>query len=461
MSLAVRSTCRKTGVGVLIVALGLSISASRGQAQVGQAQAGLPRVDKPPAGQPQADKLREGGDPNPLPGGRPQDTARAIQEPDEFAWQLFLSLSRQALAGKRGELDPAKPTIKDYDPDKSVVWETWALSSGGRSGSFRVVPNQSEVFRDRGEKPAAWDELPTSSATRKSFEPLPAQQRVGLSPEAIEQVKLLLRISPTAAAEDGSEVRMNRATYDHVRDNNLFSLEGLEDTFRANRKIDFPVASQEIKAQWQRIEEKDKPRYHWRTVNGKLWGLTGLHIITRDLPNWFWCDFEHVDYEPMAEFPSVDRTTRGDQVPREKQGIRPETVGSKWANYRLRGSQVDFTDAQGRPTVLANTQIERGFQQTSSCITCHARATVGLRTTTPLPDGRVADPNLPNSLPTFVQVLSQPGTLARVRVGAVGTPDTRWFQDDRGATRYIQTDFIWALPFRVLSTKESPPAPGG
>lgn len=49
--------------------------------------------------------------------------------------------------------------------------------------------------------------------------------------------------------------------------------------------------------------------------------------------------------------------------------------GTKWANYRLRGTQVDFINSIGRPVILSNSQIERGFLR-SSCIRCHADATV-------------------------------------------------------------------------------------
>ncbi len=212
----------------------------------------------------------------------------------------------------------------------------------------------------------------------------------------------------------------------------------------------FPQASKEIKARWVRIQEKDKPRYHWRTIkakNGKvqLWGLSALHIITRDLPGWFWCDFEHVDFERHAEQYSYDSTTRGLNPPSGEKGIRKETKGTRWETMRLRGTQTSFVDREGRPTILANTQIEHGFQQKSSCMSCHARATVGLRS---------ARPNLPkwqaNTLPlnlAIKPVLDEP----------VGAPDPKWFVNEYGERRYMQTHFLWSLPFRALSTKVSPP----
>src|SRR6185436_9137713 len=74
-----------------------------------------------------------------------------------------------------------------------------------------------------------------------------------------------------------------------------------------NLLIAFGQGAKEVKARWRRLKsESDKARYHWRsipmrqpdgsTVN-EAWGLVALHIITRDLPNWFWSDFGHIDAE--------------------------------------------------------------------------------------------------------------------------------------------------------------------
>jgi hypothetical protein len=382
-----------------------------------------------------------------LPGGRPQDAHLALNQPDEFAWQLFFTLCRQAAPGKAGLPDSDKPTFKDYDPDRPVVWETWALCNGGRIGAVYVRPNRSEVYRDRGARPPAWDELPRREPPPKVLEPFPGKGveflfNAGRPPGKFDPVE--------DGGEGGVEVRMNRATYDYIREQGLYSIEGLEEKFRAKAVINFPLAAQEIKARWVRLSERDKPRYHWRTVkaaDGKeqLWGLSGLHVSTRDLPNWFWCDFEHVDYEKNAEQYSRDATTRGENPPAGRDGIRRETVGTKWEHYRLRGTQIDFTDSLGRPVILANSQIEHGFQQTSSCMTCHALASVGLRARDP--DLPAWQPNVPPSFLTISPVLS----------GPLGVPKPSWFLDDFGRPRYVQTHFVFSAPLRALSTKVDPP----
>jgi hypothetical protein len=53
-------------------------------------------------------------------------------------------------------------------------------------------------------------------------------------------------------------------------------------------------------------------------------------------------------------------------------------LGPVWLNYCLKGAQVDFTQKDGRPTLLGNSFIDRLNGRIplahSSCITCHALA---------------------------------------------------------------------------------------
>ena len=280
-------------------------------------------------------------------------------------------------------------------------------------------------------------------------------------------------IDPSVAGIEqiGEEVRINLCTYEFIRDNELYNVEGLEKKAAeaigngrttVTSPIDLPVTSQLAKAKWIRITEQQKARYHWRTIKmqtthgeeTQVWGLAGLHIITKDTPNWFWCTFEHIDTETTAEISSRDLTTRGQNAPNGTNGVRNETKGSKWENYRLRGTQTEFTTSSG-PFILANSQVEHGFQMTSSCMTCHARATIGLRAQRPdLPAWQVI------SLPVFTAVFNDnlvpasvnPETLPElIRYGAVGAPDPEWYRVDKVRLRYIQSDFLWTLAFRPYS----------
>ncbi|APG86813.1 hypothetical protein SAMCCGM7_pB0097 (plasmid) [Sinorhizobium americanum CCGM7] len=98
---------------------------------------------------------------------------------------------------------------------------------------------------------------------------------------------------------------MNKATFDFIRDNGLFSIEGQEKFMQAKmpagEKMSFPIDSIEVKASWRRFTaEEEKPgivdRYYThRDDSGVLWGLATLHILTKEVPSWFWTSFRQVD----------------------------------------------------------------------------------------------------------------------------------------------------------------------
>jgi hypothetical protein len=396
------------------------------------------------------------------PGGTPADVAMAINHPFEYAWKLFFYLHHQAKPGVAGEADPSKPTFRNYDDDQPVVWESWAAATGGL-GLAPGEPNTSEVYKAKGAKPLEWSSLPRQSAQPKIFEPnlttIESSLKSVVLPRDFQRLSAApgfnpFFIAPADLLRD-DEIRLNKATYDHVRDNYLYSAEGLRAAYQkglttGNRNvIAFPLESKEIKARWIQIKETDKPRYHWRSVEvtdatgtktKQIWGLSGLHIITKDLPNWFWTDFQHVDDEPGAVAegrPSVDPTTReqfGQKAPSGENGLRNETKGSKWQYYRLRGVQLDFTDKFGNPTQLANTRIEPISEGPSSCITCHAKATTSITIR-------------PSARPPFVI-----RTIPVVFVD--GLPDPKQFLQPDGKPQFIQTDFLWSMPFRVHSETE-------
>src|SRR5262249_26961836 len=103
----------------------------------------------------------------------------------------------------------------------------------------------------------------------------------------------------------------------------------------------------------------------------------------------------------------------------------------------LKGSQVTFTNAMGRSTRLGNSITEGGFMTTSSCISCHAKATI---TTPSQRDKHVIDP----ALGIFqYDALSEVGYMQ----SAVGVPNKDWFYGSgpRPNLRALQTDFLWGM----------------
>jgi hypothetical protein len=362
----------------------------------------------------------------------PQDTTMALQSPDEYAWRLFVALNWPARAGAR-EADPAK---RLGDPGR-VVWESWKLVSGGR--------DKSEVYRAGGADPTDWTAPldPYCDATARDLFPLQNMLRQGGD--------LTTFFEPGAATPGVDEVRMNFGTFDFIKKNNLFFTEGQEALFKnGTATIKFPPAAKEIKAQWREIADADESRYHACRSGGKLYGLTALHILTKDLPNWFWATFEHIDnkkpenlskpgYGPWL-LTSVDAfSCPAGHLDCEEAPKAIGLEGTKWQNYRLRGTQIDFVDSTGAKTRLANSQVETDFQTSSSCITCHARASIGERIGNSVGGNRLS-------------IFDPPATKEQI-LTPYGAPDPGLFASSAGGTslrptkilRYTQLDFIWSF----------------
>ena len=374
------------------------------------------------------------------PGGTPEATRLAITNPDEYAWQLFFFLNHQARPGVAGLADDSKPFGK-VDANASVVWETWALASGGSA---------SEVYKPNGGRPDDWDKLNRNGRVlildRNLEREVVLQDAKSLKP-------FFFPPSPL-----DQEVRQNRGTFEFVVSKEMYNrdgLEGLRDaavTAHDRQLISFPATAKEIKAQWLAIKDTDKPRYFWREIQKPdgtktVFGLVSLHIITKDLPNWFWADFGHIDCETKkgacdtqdqeeAKTNPIDSTTRGPKAPSEQNGVRQETIGTVWSNYILRGTQINFVSSIGKATILSNPVIENGFQN-SSCMSCHARASVGARRTDP------------NGSPSQGLNRLSPGD------PTLGAPNPALFGAGPGQDEisYLQTDFIWSAPFRAQRKK--------
>jgi hypothetical protein len=379
------------------------------------------------------------------PGGDQASANLAQSQPDEYAWKLFEFVCLEAAPGQAGI--PSGKAITQYDEDTPIVFETWALASGDGGSQ-----NGSEVFKPDGSDPGDWAHLPRGAAQRKVFSAnlklatagpsllrLQAGSRPLQSLPVTGPAKPRILIGPGADPAADFEVRLNQAAFTFVQQQGMYNLEGLEAKYQqakaaGNRDlIQFSPMAKEIKADWvptinpTAISADEKARYHWRKVGNNYYKLVGFHITTKDLRSWFWADFAQEDYEmtegpgtSVVADPSIDSTTRGASAPDrgDKDGIRKELMGSKWAHYRLRGVQLDFD----KPTVLGNTMIERGRARISSCMTCHFRATVG-----PMVNG-------------------DPSSLGSSFVVGRPSPDLLGKGSD---IAFLQTDFEWSAPFRA------------
>ena len=237
------------------------------------------------------------------------------------------------------------------------------------------------------------------------------------------------------------QLLMNRPAFDYIVQRGFYNVDGQEKAAQDNQPADFPSASFELKTSWIWIGtdsakfDQLKPNYYiapayYEVVeNGRhiRWesgfaALSGMHIINRSRPNWVWITFENVKNpnftQVKLQLPIPDYAQQANQA--YQQAL--QEMGSIFANYQLDGVQLDFQD----PTLLANSNIESAFQQQSSCMTCHALASI-------TPQGR------------YFNIVNKSGG----NVGYyTGTPPSM--------TGYTSLDFVWSMKRASRKSKTCP-----
>lgn len=357
------------------------------------------------------------------PWREPLDPTAATERSDEYAWALFVALNWPASTAS-GAPRPGTP----LGADQPVVWETWIGASS--------------VYREDGHDPGPWRQGDAQlHASDRHFEDMSSRDLPNL--RHIVGGVMVPVLDPVASARRLTEIRMNRPAFEFVRARQLYNIDGQLRSFDSGGAVRFPYGAREIKAKWRPIAQAERERYHTMTVrhadgSSTLYGLTALHIASKDLPHWFWATFEHVDNPKLPDnegwqLPSRDEFACGrshadcNQAPR---GIGLE--GTVWQYYRLRGTLTTYTDAQGAPRRLANSELEPGMQSTSSCITCHSRATIADL------DGS------PARLPVFDPRGSSPDG-PPARRGYIGEPTWLVAGNVWDGRAYQSLDFVWSL----------------
>jgi hypothetical protein len=344
-----------------------------------------------------------------------------MNAPDRRAWMLFLQINRRA---------PVQTEAACGRTTNNAVWETWADDTL----TFPEVPDCSHPPQWPRVAPPKTLRVPAEQAARK------AVLAGARNPAGLAESPSGLQIETNAV----EEIRRNRAAFDFVVSNDLWYRQGLQAAFTRGMDVRFPLDAVEIKADWTAIEESQKGQYHWNyDSNGKLFGLVALHVISKALPMWTWATFEWTGNPGRCDFigchdgfgavpadvapnEEPDRGyPAGKLTPALRAAFRAANVPPEWQNYRLKGTQTGFTDATGRTTLLGNSVTERGFAQTSSCMTCHGQASVDKSGAVPphlgfTPDGQSTNgPLLP-----------------------------QWFYDTSAkpwTRNYVSMDFIWAV----------------
>ena len=348
--------------------------------------------------------------------------------PDLYAWQVFAQV------------------VKPVAPSQTPTFQTWSTDPE----TFPCPPTTQAICDVNPSSPGCpvwpvdFSGLKASGFTQRSS--VPAKLKVQHPPAALTGASS--QITNCWLANNTEIVHRNKAAFDYIVENGLWYQEGSAQAFLKGLDINFPVDAIEVKTNWKLLGSQDNPaRYQTMTLTSGLYGLIAMHISTKALPNWFWSTFEHVDNPGRCDFlgcwdsfgftPAYVAPHDGPQCGQYPPGSPTagwEKLGlaSQWRNYRLKGSMTDFTSPTGKPNLLGNSVTEATFVQTASCMTCHSRATVNVSGISPYPEvaGFTPDSQSYN-----------------------GTPNPNWYYANLnpGTSWSLQTDFVWAIPFKAYS----------
>ncbi len=253
----------------------------------------------------------------------------------------------------------------------------------------------------------------------------------------------------------GEEVRRNFASYQYIVSNGLYSTTGLAAAFKRHLKVNLPADAVEFKGNWVRVPDligwikradgvsltdaQVRELYYVNTATlGKTtdaFALVGFHFATKQIANWVWADFEHrlnpgrcdtigCHDDFGATTPVVQPRAKANQNYGDCQKtaallamMTNAGLSPVWRNYCLKGAEIDFIQANGKPRLLGNSVIERIDANIpvgkSSCTTCHGYASF--------------DAKGNHGLLTFTNTLP------------VGKLDETRFK------AYVSNDFIWGI----------------
>jgi hypothetical protein len=227
----------------------------------------------------------------------------AQREFDTLAWQAFLALNWPA--DSSGNPDASK-TLADTSSPR--VWQWWRLAS--------------TIFLPDGRTPEPWGATGNALGTPSLYRTKAAwRQHLTSADENLQA------FSGPLVDQNGKwtryEVLVNRAEFDYLVDNELYSQDGQAAFSKrlSGNQIDFPVnhgitrhGAIEIKLAWKEMGQNDD-RNRFYTTRVKVTtsektpeqkvievGLVGMHISmrTQSSPEWIWATFEQVDNAPLS-----------------------------------------------------------------------------------------------------------------------------------------------------------------
>ncbi|WP_448204900.1 hypothetical protein [Azospirillum sp. sgz302134] len=287
-----------------------------------------------------------------------QASKQVASDANRFAWDVFVALNT--------------PTA----PNGVLPWEN--------------LRQTSTVYLPNGAKPPAWGQPvppPPASVTEQA-------QAIGMDMnQPFNNLDSMVQADGLPLKDKWNkytryQILMSQYALDYIIDNTLYNVNGQQAFAAKGVNAAFPAPAFEVKTSWIFIGKDKALRdelaakyviantyYEIIDADGNRtgtydvgWGaMTGMHVMSKALPEWVWMTFENVNN------PAYTQTSLTVPIPDNVQALNKEyqqkLAGSVLANYQLDGTQTTFN---GPPLVLANSQIESAFQHASSCISCHA-----------------------------------------------------------------------------------------
>ena len=373
-----------------------------------------------------------------LPGPTAQaqpDPNLAMNNPDQFAWEMFMVVNA-----------PAGGT--------NAVFETWASDTD----TFNMAP----AF-PTGPTPLVLHPPVVTAAGRQAL------QRSG---------HLLPAIPPGILQGVSEESRRNQRAFDFIKNNNLYKVSGLKAAFGST--LSFPSDAIEVKANWisinnvpnwtnNRVSVADAPKFfHINAAkDGSKFALVAMHVITKQVPNWTWATFES-EFNPGrcdiigcsdkfgASAPVPPNKTTGQiyppcvATPALSALFAKAKLDAAFTHYCLKGSQADFTDNAGLDVRLGNSVTEAGFVDQSSCMACHGRAAFD----------KTGHDNPPGAAGFDSHGAPLGPTSPTIYWKYTGKPPQPFYPFVAGGPGLTQVmtsaDFVWSIPFCAADDTVSP-----
>ena len=348
---------------------------------------------------------------------------------DQIAWQQFtLAVAPSGIAGK-------------------VKYETWA------SDQDIYVANPCPVSgTSPGCNKPVWPSATSSQSAKPLQHSLLSRSHIGMArggkPTGVQAIGPQqpcgspggLPPSGTAAANSGfpsigcvgEEVRRDRASFNYLVQNGLWSSAGLTAFYNAKGTVTFPTNALEVKADWIPVSALAQwlgqpqsfitANFYTATANAgpngatAVYAMTSMHVSVKapGYPNWIWANFENA-YTPGRCDQTGCRDNFGAKIASvpakakawQQYGACPKSaaatammsqasVAPVFANYCLTGTQTTY-GTKARPTLLGSPIIEplnaNVPMASSSCISCHAGASFDA--TGPGNVGQPVGPNAP------------------------------------------------------------------